>query len=350
MTFRTVGKWRGMRTVRVPEQERAAVPWWVRFTLSALVGVFFAVALGRLAAPHDAADLTPVLRAARMVLLGRSPYDMPVMLYPLPGIVVVTPLALLPTVWAYTLWSGLGAALLTWAAIGRFGLHGLAVVLSKSAARALALAQWSPWYFLGGLNPGWQLLAAAKPTLGLIVWCYRPSRWAFVSAAGLLAISFVLVPTWLPDWVHHTRGATAYGPYAPAAAVWKGGGPLLLLAALRWRRREGRLLLAMALVPQNFIWYDQLLLFLVPTTAVEVWALSLLSWVSSVVAANAFTRAGIPEPAGQMAFQAPIVALMYLPCLAMTLRRPNEGSVPAWLEERIASWPGWLRGAAGAHS
>ena len=337
-----------MSTATAPKPERSAVPRWVRFALSALVGSFFAVALGRIAAPQDAGDLTHVLTAARMVLAGRSPYDLSVMLYPLTGIVVVTPLALLPVVWAYMLWSGLAAALLTWTAIGRFGLHGFAVIVSKCTARALALAQWSPWYFLGGLYPGWQLLAAAKPTLGLIVWCYRPSRWAFVGAAGLLAISFVLHPTWLTDWTHHASTATTYGPYAPAAAVWRGGGPLLLLAALRWRRSEGRLLLAMALLPQNFIWYDQLLLFLVPAAASEVWALSVLSWVSSVVAGYAFTRAAIPEPAGQIAFQAPIVALMYLPCLAMVLRRPNEGTVPVWLEARIASWPGWMRGAASA--
>ena len=39
-----------------------------------------------------------------------------------------------------------------------------------------------------------------------------------------------------------------------------------------------------------------------------------------------------------------IVWLLYLPCVAMVLRRPNEGVVPAWLDARLAALPRWLRG------
>jgi hypothetical protein len=143
------------------------------------------------------------------------------------------------------------------------------------------------------------------------------------------------------DWLALANGA---GFYTPAAAVLTGGGPLLVLAALRWRRPEGRLLLAMAVIPHNYVWYEQLLLFLVPATAGELWTLSILSWVSMWVARYNFHRLGIPEPAGQVAFRAPVVALLYLPALAMVLRRPNEGRVPTWLERRLTAWPAWLRG------
>jgi len=37
------------------------------------------------------------------------------------------------------------------------------------------------------------------------------------------------------------------------------------------------------------------------------------------------------------------VVLLYLPCMLMVLRRPNQGPMPAWLEQRIAAWPVWLR-------
>ena len=325
-----------------PHAAYPALPMWFRAALAVIVGAFFAALLLRQPAPpgYEAADLTPVLRAARMVLDGRSPYDGPTMLYPLPGVLFVTPFALLPVLWAYALWSGVAAALLTWAAVGRFGLHGLAIIMSKCVNRALVLAQWSPWQFLGGLYPGWQVLAVAKPTLGLIVWCYRPTWWAFVGGAGMLALSFALFPTWFTDWIGHGRAATAY---APAAAIWQGGGPLLLLAGLRWRQPEARLLLAMAFVPHNFIWYDQLLLFLIPATAIELWGLCALSWLSGAVADFFFARAGIPEPAGQMAFRAPIVALMYLPCLAMVLRRPNVRASAGHVEQRITRWLPWFR-------
>jgi hypothetical protein len=325
-----------------PREADSTPPIWFRTALAVIVGAFSGALLLRQPAPpgYEAADLTPILGAARMVLGGRSPYDGPTMLYPLPGVLSVTPFALLPVLWAYALWSGAAAALLTWAAVGRHGVHGLAIVLSKCANRALVLAQWSPWQFLGGLYPGWQVLAVAKPTLGLIVWCYRPTWWAFVGGAGLLALSFVLFPTWFSDWIGHGRAATAY---APAAAIWQGGGPLLLLAALRWRQPEARLLLAMAFVPHNFIWYDQLLLFLIPATAIQLWLLSALSWLSGAVADFYFARAGIPEPEGQLAFRAPIVGLMYLPCLVMVLRRPNVNPTPGCVEQRITRWVQWFR-------
>jgi hypothetical protein len=150
------------------------------------------------------------------------------------------------------------------------------------------------------------------------------------------------VPTWLPDWLGHGSGVTWY---VPAAFVWQGGGPLLLLSLLRWRRPEARLLLALAVVPHNYVWYDQLLLFLVPDKPRQLWAMWALSWASMHVADYYFARAGIPEPAGQIAFRAPVVALLYLPSLAMLLSRRNEGTAPAWLEKRIATLPAWLRGA-----
>ena len=48
------------------------------------------------------------------------------------------------------------------------------------------------------------------------------------------------------------------------------GGPLLLLSVMRWRRPEGRLLLAMSLLPQNMLFYDQLLLWLIPKTRNQI--------------------------------------------------------------------------------
>lgn len=299
------------------------VPWGVRVALSLFIGL--AVAWGLLHAPtgpdwYAAGDLTPLLRAARMVLAGEDPYTGMTMLYPLPALLVLTPVAPLPVTVTYALWGGLAAGLLVWAAVGRHGLHGLAVPLSWCANRAIVLGQWTVWQYLGGIYPAWQVLAGAKPTLGLVVWCYRPTRWAFIGGAVLAFASFTIQPTWFGQWLGESSGVTWY---RPAAMIWLGGGPLLLLAARRWRRPEARLLLALAVVPHNFIWYDQLLLFLVPKTPRELWALCLLSWVSRSVAQYVFTRAGIPEPPGQVAFRAPIVALLYLPALAMVLRRPN---------------------------
>jgi len=136
----------------------------------------------------------------------------------------------------------------------------------------------------------------------------------------LCGVSFLLLPTWVQQWLSQTRGVTFY---MPAALVWQGGGPLLLLAGLRWRRPEARLLLALACIPHNMIWYDQLLLFLIPASSIELWLLSALSWVSVLVANALMVRWGLPRSAELEALRAPIVALLYLPSLVMVLRRPN---------------------------
>ena len=316
-----------------------------RWILSIAIGLANAYLLSRSdGGPpgYAAADLTPLLHAARMVLAGESPYTGATMLYPMPALLSLIPLTPFSDLHAYAIWGGLASGLITWAAFGRHGPHGIAVTLSRCANRAIVLAQWAPWQYLGALYPGWQVLAAAKPTIGLIVWLYRPTRWAFIGGIILVLLSFVVLPTWLNGWLGHTGRADWY---VPALLVWQGGGPLLAFAVLRWRRPEARLLLALAIVPHNFIWYDQLLLFLVPTRPRELWSLCVLSWVSAVVANYFFQRAGIPEPAGQIAFRAPIVALLYLPSLAMTLRRPNEGPAVPWLEGRIAGLPSWIRGS-----
>lgn len=307
----------------------SALPVWVRLVLSVLAGSFFAVAVYRVPKGQDyeAADLTTPLRAARALAHHQPPYDVGMpkpdrrLLYPLPALVVVAPLAPLPLPIARIFWSMLGGTLIAFVALSRFGAHGLAVIVSYCANLAMVLAQWSPIYFAAAVFPPLQLLAAAKPTIAFMAFAYRPSWWPFIGAAVLLPLSFVLWPTWLGEWWQATQSVHFY---ASPVTIWRGGGPLLLLAALRWKRPEARLLLAMAVVPHNFVWYDQLLLFLIPATVLEVWTLSVLSWVSMLVGSLALNRLGIPEPEGQVAFRAPIVALLYLPALLMLLRRPNR--------------------------
>jgi hypothetical protein len=109
------------------------------------------------------------------------------------------------------------------------------------------------------------------------------------------------------------------------------------LAALRWRTREARLLLAMALVPQVLFFYDQLPLFLVCRTRRE--ALAFIGWgmaVMMVYLIPAFVGFGGPWA----------MIACYLPALVIVLRRPNEGPAPQWLERWIADWPQSIRGVS----
>jgi hypothetical protein len=326
-------------------------PMRLRLGLALLVGIGIAAAYSlQDTGAKQAEDLAPLLDGARKMLSGESPYfrdvatdgSGPRMLYPMPTYVVLAPLAWLPDYVVRAFWSGFAAAMLTFLAVGRWGIHGMAMVFSRGSALAISIAQFSPYFFAGALVPGWQVLAAAKPTLGLIVWCYRPSWWPFVGAALLGTVSFVILPTWVQEWRSQLTGV---GWYLPAAAIWRGGGPLLLLAAFRWRRPEARLLLALAFVPHNFAWYDQLLVFLVAERPREVWSLFVLSWVAAFGSAYALFDLGyIHRPDPFSLFRIPTVLLLYLPALWMVMRRPNEGSIPSWLELRIAELPRWVRG------
>ena len=327
------------------------LPVSLRTGLSLVVGIGIVAAyLLQNTGPKQAEDLTPLLAATRKILSGHSPYvreiaadgSGPRMLYPMPTYLVLAPLAWLPDYVVRALWSGFAAGMLTWLALGRWGIHGVAMVFSRGSALAISIAQFSPYFFFGALVPGWQMLAATKPTLGLIVWCYRPSWWPFVGAAILGAVSFLILPTWVQEWRSQLTGV---GWYLPAAAIWRGGGPLLLLAVLRWRRPEARLLLALAFVPHNFAWYDQLLVFLVAERPRELWSLFALSWIAALGSAYALFDLGyINRPDPFSIFRIPTVALLYLPALFMVLRRPNEGALPDWIEHRIAVWPRWVRG------
>ena len=114
-------------------------------------------------------------------------------------------------------------------------------------------------------------------------------------------------------------------------------GPLLLLALLRWRRPEARLLVALACVPQTLILYMTVPLFLIPGTLGESALLAALSWVAQ---ATTFTMPHQPpHPSFYTDSAWVIVMFLYVPCLIMVLRRRNEGEMPAlvaWLLARVS--------------
>ena len=94
-------------------------------------------------------------------------------------------------------------------------------------------------------------------------------------------------------------------------------------------------------MPQTLLLYETVPLFLVPRTLREAALSPLLSYAGIwwLVHQPLLSAAHRLVLSGQME-----VVLLYLPCTLMVLRRPNQGPMPAWLEQRIAAWPVWLRG------
>jgi hypothetical protein len=126
---------------------------------------------------------------------------------------------------------------------------------------------------------------------------------------------------------------------APVTAL---GGPLLLLAALRWRRWDARLLLAMAIVPQTPAIYTVLPIGLLSLTRMQA-LLFCLSTHLAFAAQFWFVPRAAPNTHAEVATVC-LNAFVYLPWLVAVLRRPNEGTMPEWLNRATTRWPVWLRG------
>jgi hypothetical protein len=233
---------------------------------------------------HLAKDFSYPWRAARALLDGQNPYEViqavgaypfnAKLFYPLPAAVVALPFSTLAPHVAGALFVGISSALLAWGLL-RDSPYRLWVFLSAPFVHAAILGQWSPLLMAAALLPALQAFAAAKPTIGLVAWIYRPSLVGIAGGAVLALIAFVLAPGWVGDWLAAAGTTGKYrGPATTAA------GAFLLLGLLRWRLREGRLFVALSLVPQLPVFYDTLPLWLVPSTARRAAFLTMTSWIA----------------------------------------------------------------------
>jgi hypothetical protein len=310
----------------------SATAWSMRSgdrAITALVlggwGAFIAY-FAMLSHPHHLAkDFSFPWRAARALLNGQNPYEVMQAVgaypfnagffYPLPAALVASPFAPLRPEIAGALFVGISAALLGWAVL-RDCPYRLPLFLSAPFVQAAILGQWSPIMTAAALMPTLQFLAAAKPTVGLAAWVYRPSWRGIVGSALLALAAFIVLPAWLGDWRDVMPSTTKYR--GPATTLI---GAFLLLGLLRWRRREGRLFVVMALVPQLPVFYDALLLWLIPSTVWRSMALSAASWVGYL----AWYPHHASSAQNEIAFPW-LVFTIYLPALILLLLLPRQES------------------------
>lgn len=278
-------------------------------------------------------DLAPIWWSARSLLEGMNPYvavgpdgslfHWPyAQLYPLPAILLLAPFTLLSTATASALFTGISGACLAYA-VARDGYARLPIFVSAGFIWAVNLAQWSPLLAAATLIPPLGFLLVVKPTIGLALFLYRPTLIAAVGAIVLLLASLAVWPGWPAAW-YPLLVSHAPNMIAPISVL---GGPLLLLAMLRWRRPEARLLLALALIPQTPLPYETVVLFLVTTTLAEASILAALTWVFSELLVAA-VRPDMPTLEKRAVAMRLMVLTVYLPTLVMLLRKPNEGDTP----------------------
>lgn len=312
----------------------AAPPRALRLGVSFVLGLLAGLACGAfLRRPEFTSDFEMVWRAARFLRDGVNPYGFveyqgeliyggQPQLYPLTTLWMVSLVAWLPVHVAGGVMFGAGTAALSYA-ITRDGLWRLHFLLSGPFLVALSLGQFVPFIMVAALLPAWGVLALLKPSIGLAALARHLSLRSAMVCGVVLAVSILAPPSWFFHWLR--GGSASIQHVAPVTLVW--GGPLLLLSALRWRTPSGRMLLAMALVPQSMFFYDLLMLWLIPRTRRESLLLTLSSGVG--VVAWLSWSAWFREPYFFLA-QPFAMLFCYLPALLILLRQPSEAALPAW--------------------
>lgn len=315
-------------------------------TIVAAVSAAAVLALAH-AQPGIARDFDQLWFGAHAVMRGADPYALVgpgrafewrwPLYYPLPALLVTLPLAWAPVAVARALFVAASAGACTMA-FTRDGWHRWPALLSFAFVTAVSAAQWSPLLAAAFVYPALAWLWVAKPTVGLAAVAASPSARSapLAAAAGVVALaaSLLLQPGWVGRWL----SAAGDAPHI-TAPVTRLGGVLLLAAAVRWRRPEARLLLALACVPATPGPYEAIPLFFVAANTAQSVLLSALTYAHLVVTAAVVTATSGPSAPWQdaMAVSGRVMMLsLYLPCLVMVLRRPNEGPVPPWLAWIVA--------------
>jgi hypothetical protein len=300
----------------------------IRLAAAVLLGVAFAVYedLFRSLLGADPSDFAQPWLAGRLLVEGRNPYmeigpNGPVphqfhLIYPATAAVLAMPLGLVSLRLANAFVVGAGAALLVWA-LTRNTLRNpqLLVLASFPMAVAAQNVQWSPLLTAATFFPVLGIVYACKPSVAIAYWLAYPNMRALLAAAGFTLITLILWPWWPGEWAAQLSSVTHM-----SAPVTRWGGPLLLLAALRWRRPEARLLLGLSCIPQTPVVYEAVPLFLLVTTLREGVALLVVTVLLGHFLPNSST---LPYDEWMALSGSWMIWFVYLPCLVMVLRRPN---------------------------
>lgn len=337
---RIAAAWRSivdaLTTAPAPSPDARSVPAGRRLAIVAGVAAWaFALSLVYMSRRGFYGDFYYPWLAAQHVLAGRSPYlELPgggvyptssAFAYPLPTALFAIPFSFLPLPVAGALFFALSSALLAFA-VTRDGYWRLPIFLSAPFISAATQAQWSPLIVAAGLLPALGFLAVLKPNIGLAIAAYRPTRRVVIGGSLVLLASLAVAPHWPIEWLRNSTSSGVEALHRPP--VLETGGVLLLLALLRWRAPEARLLLVMACVPQLLFWNDQLPLMLVARTRREVLLLTVLGSVGYM----AWELLLAPGENYGLAAARYIMVFLYLPALVLVLLR-KAAAAPAALPQ-----------------
>jgi hypothetical protein len=256
---------------------------------------------------------------AKAIFAGKDPYTTilyqgrPGFLYPLTAALVAAPFARMPATTAGPLFIGISCGLLAFATT-RTSWWPLLLFASGGMFLCIFAAQFTALLMLGFLVPSAMWLGALKPNIGIAMLAYRPSVRGAALMGLVTVISLISMPSWPIEWLRALKGQTFH--YLPMLGF---GGPLILLALMRWRRPEARILIAMALLPSSPLVYETLPLFLIARRRIEWCVLALASSVGYLLMTG-YSQAQINDYMERGRWV--VVWLCYLPALAIVMRRP----------------------------
>lgn len=306
-----------------------------RIVVAVLIGCVGAtISMIKIAQVGHTSDFAVFWLAGRAVLSGESPYAAvhpgirpwidSGFLYPMPAALYVAPLALLPEPIAAIVFAGVGAGALAFA-LSRESFDRLPILMSLPMLLCLTSIQWAPLIAAATLLPVIGGLVVCKPTIGAAGFVAKGTWRHVIGGLVLLVLSLILHPQWPVEWWRALSTAIPGSKVIPATVL---GGPLLLLAAIRWRQPEARLLLALSVVPQTVLFCDQLMLGLVVRTRREALLAGLWSYAVPV-GAYLLWRGRMPatEAGSFILLSRLIVWGYYFPMLALVLSRRRATGV-----------------------
>ena len=322
-----------------------------RLSWRVAVALLFALAAGAICwraqyvAHALGGDYLMIWRATHIALDGGDPYrlmwwmELPALHtpfnYPLPAVGMGLPFVWLRQQNAAIAFVACSAGLLGFA-ITRRNLDRIGILLSVPFIFAAQLSQTSFLILALALFPAAAGLTGMKPNIGLALFAWRPRWWTVFSGGLLLFGTIVISPEWPAEWLALVRSSPTH-----SAPIATGVGALALLAVLRWRRPEARLLIAMTLIPHGLYFYDELPLWLIASSRRDALLLTGASWIGWVLWVATSSGAGAPHLRDAATW---LVASLYLSCLWLVLRRPNVGQVPEFVERAVARLPRSIRG------
>jgi hypothetical protein len=280
--------------------------------------------------------------AARALLDGQNPYAAVArevgpgfaFFSPLPAALFALPLAPLRPDVGLAVYSAVSAGILAFVAT-RTSYNRLLMFLSASFAHATVMGQWSMLLTAALFAPTLAFFGAAKPNIAAAIVAALASGRAALAMLVVAMIALVIMPSWPAEWLEAVRGSTWHFSPLRTPAV------LGLLAMLRWRRPEARLVAVLSVVPQSPFVYEAMPLFFVPRSRVEFYALVIGSDLA--LAVYALNR-GLSQADYLRLNGLAVGTLMFVPAVVMVLRRPNEGRCPGWMERWAKRLPMWIRG------